>query len=628
VPKTVGFAANAQFSRMYSDDVVTWVNMLSLPRYGLGQYVSDKAAKSANADEKKLLDNLSRAGERLMGFCRTNLFKRLESSGASFLQSIDRHILRNYVYLHAIENDLPLPIGTLDADTIDPNAEDEDEDSILTADNIDENGSKADAAKVERGGTSRDAYQHRAQAAYDLFAGRYKKRFKWLRPSLFTSTLKKKLREDSDQLLEVLRICGVWNAADDTKLTALHDLIAHQHPGEKVLVFSQFADTVRYLSDQLTITGVDRLAAVTGSSDDPTVLAYRFSPVSNGEKITPDSELRVLIATDVLSEGQNLQDAAIVINYDLPWAIIRLSQRAGRVDRIGQGAERILCYSFLPAEGLEQIIRLRARVRQRLAENSEVVGSDEQFFDDDQLAAQLRDLYTEKSGILDFEADTEVDLASYAYQIWANATRDHAALAKKIADLPDVVFSTREYVGSVQRPQGVLTYLKTSDGADSLAWLDEQGNSVTQSQYAILRAAECAPDTSAIERHPDHHDLVLKAVDLMRRDDYNIGGQLGGRNSARRRAYERLKDHIERLKREAPMFLTQDLERAVDDLYRYPLRSTARDSINRQMKSGVSNEDLARLVIALRTEDRLSLIQAEGEQNEPRILCSLGLFDL
>jgi len=53
--------------------------------------------------------------------------------------------------------------------------------------------------------------------------------------------------------------------------------------------------------------------------------------------------------------------------------------------------------------------------------------------------------------------------------------------------------------------------------------------------------------------------LVLKTVELMRRDDYNVGGQLGGRNSARRRAYERLKDYIERLRREAPLFLTQDL---------------------------------------------------------------------
>jgi superfamily II DNA or RNA helicase len=628
VPKTVTFAANEQFARMVSDDVVIWINQLSLPRYGLGQFVSDKAAKKASAEEKKLLENLSRAGERLMGFCRTNLFKRLESSGASFLQSIDRHILRNAVYLHAIEHDLPLPIGTLDADTIDPNAEDEDADSVLSA--VETRTADPDAGDDidEAQRDPRKSYQERAQAAYALFAGRYKRRFKWIRPSLFTPKLEKALREDSDQLMEVLRLCGEWLPQGDDKLLMLYDLMMRQHPGEKVLVFSQFADTVRYLAEQLTAMGLTGLAGVTGSSDDPTGLARRFSPASNRAAIAPGDELRILIATDVLSEGQNLQDAAIVVNYDLPWAIIRLSQRAGRVDRIGQRAERILCYSFLPADGVEQIIRLRARVRQRLAENSEVIGSDEQFFDDETLAAQLRDLYTEKSGILDFEADTEVDLASYAYQIWANATRDNPGLEKKITDLPDVVFTTRRYVGSVERPPGVLAYMKTADGSDTLAWLDADGASVTQSQYTILRAAECPPDAPAIPRHPDHHTLVMKAVELMRREDYNIGGQLGGRTSARRRTYERLKDYVEQLRREAPLFLPQDLERAVDDLYRYPLRSTARDSINRQIKAGVSNEDLARLVVALRAEDRLSLIQTEGEANEPRILCSMGLFDL
>src|SRR5207237_10777102 len=113
--------------------------------------------------------------------------------------------------------------------------------------------------------------------------------------------------------------------------------------------------------------------------------AIRFSPNSDRcrEKVSEAEELRVLIATDVLSEGQNLQDAAIVVNYDLPWAIIRLIQRAGRVDRIGQKSEQILCYSFLPADGVERLIRLRCRVRQRLHDNAEVVGTDETFFEDE-----------------------------------------------------------------------------------------------------------------------------------------------------------------------------------------------------------------------------------------------------
>jgi hypothetical protein len=115
------------------------------------------------------------------------------------------------------------------------------------------------------------------------------------------------------------------------------------------------------------------------------------------DKVRAADELRVLIATDVLSEGQNLQDCAIIVNYDLPWAIIRLIQRAGRVDRIGQQSDKILCYSFVPADGVERLIKLRARVRQRLVENKEVVGSDETFFDDDKDDELIRDLYTERT---------------------------------------------------------------------------------------------------------------------------------------------------------------------------------------------------------------------------------------
>ena len=105
------------------------------------------------------------------------------------------------------------------------------------------------------------------------------------------------------------------------------------------------------------------MEGVTGNSTNPTEFARRFSPKSNPQRGRgePENPIRVLIATDVLSEGQNLQDCSIVVNYDLPWAIIRLIQRAGRVDRIGQEAEDILCHSFLPADGVERLINLRNR---------------------------------------------------------------------------------------------------------------------------------------------------------------------------------------------------------------------------------------------------------------------------
>ena len=627
-PKTVRLEASPQYQRLYSEQVLALVNDLSLPRYGLGQYVDGKEADRASADEKRQIENLSRAGKRLMGFCRTNLFKRLESSGKSFLQSVDRHIARNHVFLHAIENDLDLPIGSLDAHILDPDTQDEDSDSHFVALHLDEESNSDDDADANQ---LAEDYAQRARGAYALFSGAYKGRFKWLRASLFTDDLARELREDIERLTQVMWHCGDWNAAQDTKLAALRQLISADHAREKLLVFSQFADTIRYLQDELTQLGASELAAATGQHDNPTALAQRFSPVSNELRRKPADEIRILLSTDVLSEGQNLQDCAIVVNYDLPWAIIRLSQRAGRVDRIGQKAEEIRCYSFLPADGVEEIIRLRSRVRQRLEENGEVLGSDEQFFENDKHAQQLRDLYTEKSGILDLEADTDVDLSSYAYQEWANAIKDNPQLKKKIEDLPDGVYSSRHYQGSLDRPQGVITYVKSSDDTDNLVWLDKNGEIVTESQKAILDIARCEPDTPAQARHPLHHDLVLAGVEKTQEEDYiaATGGQLGRPNSTRRRTYEKLKKHVESLKADMPIFgLPEGLEAAIDDIYRHPLLESARDRLNRQLRAFISDEDLADLVIGLWQDGRLSRKIESDEEREPRILCSLGLFDL
>jgi hypothetical protein len=375
----------------------------------------------------------------------------------------------------------------------------------------------------------------------------------------------------------------------------------------------------------LEARGVARIAGVTGDAEDPTRFAWRFSPESNHRRgwIKPEDDLDVLIATDVLSEGQNLQDGSIVVNYDLPWAIIRLIQRAGRVDRIGQKADAILCYSFLPADGVERIIRLRARVRQRLRENAEVVGTDEAFFEDDHADQTVRDLFTEKAGILDGDDDTEVDLGSYAFQIWKNAIDRDPALQKIIADLPNVVFSAKPHKPTKDEPEGVLVYVRTADDNDALAWVDTNGKSITESQFAILKAAECTPKTAALARHERHHDLVRQAAEQVAKEEKTVGGQLGRPSGARFKTYERLKRHAEQIK--GTLFDTQELRRAVEDIYNYPLRPVAIDTLNRLLRSGISDQTLAERVIELREEGRLCIVQEEAESREPRIICSLGL---
>lgn len=634
-PKSVRFGLkdenpNDQYARLYSDAVVDAINHLTLPRYGLGnkRYLAPKPVTAPSAAEQQILDDLSRAGKRLMGFCRTNLFKRLESSGAVFLLSLERHILRNVLFLYAIENNLLLPIGTQDASLLDSRITDEDADDPEIFEGAEDGGEEEQHTSYRYGRLrTEEDFKKRAKEVYDVYQTQYASRFKWISPSFFSKLLFSDLDKDVVVLRGILSENGDWNPAHDEKLDALHNLLTKKHSSEKVLVFSQFADTIRYLETQLAIRDLKSFACVTGESDDPTEMAWRFSPVSNDKRsrISPQQELRVLLATDVLSEGQNLQDACVVVNYDLPWAIIRLIQRAGRVDRIGQKAENILCYSFLPADGVERIIRLRARVRQRLAENAEVVGTDEAFFEDDDNDQAVRDLFTEKAGILDGEADSEIDLSSYAYEIWKNATKNNPELEKTISEMPSVVYATRKYEERPEQPAGAVVYVKTAQDNDALAWLDRSGKVITQSQFAILKAVECKPNEPALPRQEEHHELVRKGVDAIALDEKNSGGQLGRPSGARFRTYERLRRYADSLRGTLFQSNLEELEKAINDVYRYPLQQSAKDGLNRQLRSGVSNDALAERVIALRNDDRLSIIHETDGEREPQIICSMGL---
>jgi superfamily II DNA/RNA helicase len=332
----------------------------------------------------------------------------------------------------------------------------------------------------------------RAKAVYEQYERDYKKRFKWIRPTLFKAKLAEDLAHDTQILNELLSSQGAWEADKDHKWQALHKLLTQTHGKDKVLIFTQFADTARYLAREARKAGIGHVELATGASADPYALACRFSPKSNNKTVSKADEVRVLICTDVLSEGQNLQDSNVVVNFDLPWAIIRLIQRAGRVDRIGQRAEEIHCYSFLPADGVEQLIQLRSRIRQRLQENAEVVGTDEAFFEDDD-ATTIRDLYTEKQGVLD-DSDDEVDLASYAWQIWKQATQDNPDLARAVESLPPVVYSAKAFqldesrfplLGADAAKGGALVYVKSPEGNDHLAWVGANGKTVTESQFTV-----------------------------------------------------------------------------------------------------------------------------------------------
>jgi len=365
IPKTVSFGMDRQYEKLYGKTTVDLINSLHLARYGLAHLISIPPDIEPSPDPRKTINTLSTARGSRKGFCRTNLLKRLESSGHNVLLSVQRHLMRNYVFLYALENGQDIPVGHMDEGVLNLSLREEDED----VENTDESGNRIRDLSSEETTASREDLKHQAGEIYRRFSSTFRKRFKWLPASYFTDELTREIEQDNIRLETILGTMPIWNADEDLKLAALADLAPGRHPDEKILVFSQYADTVGYLTKQMRGRGLERIEGVTGNTANSTDCARRFSPRSNApqnEASNPGDELRVLICTDVLSERQNLQDSHIVVNYDLPWAIIHLIQRGGRVDRIGQESPEILCYSFLPAPGIEEYINLRKRMWQRL----------------------------------------------------------------------------------------------------------------------------------------------------------------------------------------------------------------------------------------------------------------------
>lgn len=152
------------------------------------------------------------------------------------------------------------------------------------------------------------------------------------------------------------------------------------NPGnKKVLIFSAFADTVNYLYDNLAKYNKEtnnlETAKITGSDQNKTTLdidnsfnniLINFSPISKERKNKEAPQIDVLIATDCISEGQNLQDCDLLINYDIHWNPVRIIQRFGRVDRIGSVNDRIQLINFWPQLSLDDYINLKSRVENKM----------------------------------------------------------------------------------------------------------------------------------------------------------------------------------------------------------------------------------------------------------------------
>lgn len=334
------------------DAIADGLNSLELSIYVPMKYVQpSKVWKYEDGDGRISTAGREKGVQRLMA---ANLLKRLESSVASFRLTLERVLEHMEHTLNAIEefrsSGLSVPGDLLeDANGFDYDADDEETSEFMVG----------------------------KKARYDL------RDMDWV-------SWQRDISSDAAIVRGLLRLIQNIDPAHDAKLAELKRIIAGKvvHPinagNRKIIVFTAFADTAHYLYEQLRPLVVDELglgmAEVTGAAGckttvngvrgDLSEILTCFSPVSKErDRVYPrlvGKDIDVLIATDCISEGQNLQDCDYLINFDIHWNPVRVVQRFGRVDRIGSKNDCIQLVNFWPNVELDKYINLKERVENRM----------------------------------------------------------------------------------------------------------------------------------------------------------------------------------------------------------------------------------------------------------------------
>jgi superfamily II DNA or RNA helicase len=597
------------------------IDGLKLARYSLGRYlVKEPQVTSDNAD---LVADLENSINTASGFIRTTLYKRLASSALAFLSTLERTLLRTHLYIHAVENSLPIPVGELKESTYDT-----DESADQTEELAQEGeGSITDVTHRYRSwaqGLDSEGWSLKSSALYDAIAINPAKKVRWAQPEWFDQEkLLEELTHDAETLQSIIDEHGEWDPDDDNRLKALAEQINGSPTGTKLLIFSEYRDTAEYVGKNLARLCDNRVVEVaSGKSADPTKLARRFSPVSNqdlGTPLTNEPEIDILVATDVLSEGQNLQDCAEVVNWDLPWTIIRIVQRAGRVDRIGQKSDTIKVYSFMPHTGVNDIIQLLERLRERLKNAGEILGGKESFFDHEDADAMNKSVENLFDGSELKVDEGDVDYATYALGIWEGATEDEWA---KVLKMSDVCSSTADV--SFVAEDSVIAYSRTVGGYDFVAVRTETNGVKAISPLEGLKTSEKAALLPGAEPLDEHHEKVREIVGAQY-ERISARSALLHNDGLRARFNKFLNKAAQtaNLKTDTSTYLN----RLIDDFSHHPFLEGAKSSVLtlvRESERGEPIEALIGLAINLNHDGQL-LNKLDAKDDDIRIVCSLGL---
>jgi hypothetical protein len=339
------------------------------------------------------------------------------------------------------------------------------------------------------------------------------------------------LMADVDALTDIWHDIEGIDAGEDTKLQRLKSLLQTELAGQKVLLFTYYKDTARYLFKALTSEENESWRAALGnpnirridsdtSPPDRGRVVERFAPVSHGrpELAGTDDEIDILIATDVLSEGQNLQDAGFLVNYDLHWNPTRMVQRAGRIDRLGSPFPVLTIVNMFPERELEILLGLVERLTSKIDVINQVgfldasvlgeVVTPRDFNTIRRIAAEDNTVVEEQESFLEL-ASSEGMLAELQKVMATEA-------ARWLSDLDDGIHSGLQRTGL----QGVFFYFTgphpETGRTHFWRYYDLRRREIVDNRYQIMQIIACSPETP---RYPppyeewDIYDIQEKVID-------------------------------------------------------------------------------------------------------------------
>jgi len=323
--------------------------------------------------------------------------------------------------------------------------------------------------------------------------------------------IKNKTREDiknlenlHEKLLHILQ-------DKDSKLQQLIKML-QSLKGRKIVIFGYFKDTMRYIYKYLKQpvivskigVPVNKISIVDSdvSPKDRNDRIIRFSPVSNSrpEIKGTDEEIQILISTDVLSEGQNLQDADTVINYDLPWNPIRIVQRIGRLDRLGSPYDFIHVYNFFPEDELESILNLLKRLYEKIDKINRSVGLDASVLGEmpnPKDFGYIKDIFESKKEVIDeLEKISEIAIGEFLKEEILKYLKSEGA--KKIQKIPNGVGSGIRREGK----KGVFVALKNGE-RNYWCFYDLENDKIIDNKLECIRLIRCDKDEPYVPPPPD-----------------------------------------------------------------------------------------------------------------------------